>query len=106
MTDPSEEPRDPESAAHEAVAPDRLLPGEDPSSRHLDDVVHWVTVYAELVEFKQAMLAAARARMQSMPEAAAREVAVTDIAVMEAEGERLRRRLSFWRERAQERSQS
>src|SRR5215470_8599950 len=37
------------TGADEAVASDRLLPGEDPASRDPDDATHWIAVCSELL---------------------------------------------------------
>jgi hypothetical protein len=59
---------------------DRLLPGEAPTSANADEAVHWVAVYAELVEFL---------RSEAQPFAPA----LTD---------RYQRRLTFWVRRLEE----
>jgi hypothetical protein len=59
---------------------DRLLPGEAPTSANADEAVHWVAVYAELVEFL---------RSEAQPFAPA----LTD---------RYQRRLAFWVRRLEE----
>jgi hypothetical protein len=59
---------------------DRLLPGESSTSSDLEDISHWIAVYAELVEFLQ------------RPEL----LAVAEIR------ERYERRLEFWSRRREE----
>ena len=92
----SRDEREPEQAAQDAVDPDRLLPGEDPGTTDSEDVDHWTAVYAELVGFKEEMLATARRHVAAMQGAAAEEVVRTDLEIMEAEAERLRRHLRYW----------
>lgn len=87
-------------AAREAVEPERLLPGEDEASTHLDDAVHWTKVYAELLDFKRSLLTVAEQRLTSMNDAARTEVEETDLKILQAEAERLERRVEFWRARA------
>lgn len=41
---------------HEAIDPGTLLPGEDPDSLFLEDAVHCVGVYGELLAMKAALL--------------------------------------------------
>jgi hypothetical protein len=41
-------------AALDAVEPERLLEGEDENTAYLDDAVHWVKVYVELLEAEAA----------------------------------------------------
>lgn len=71
-----------EKAADRAVSDERLLPREDPSSRHPEDATHWIAVYSEPLAFKQEIL------RQS-----------TDLIVLCAEAARLERRLGFWQQR-------
>lgn len=91
---------DPQTAAREAVDPDRLLEGEDPESPHPEEARRWIEVYTELLTFKERALATAHEGLAKMPEADARREAVrTDFSVLEAERDRLRRRLEFWKKR-------
>ncbi|MGI8846794.1 MAG: hypothetical protein ACR2GX_00785 [Candidatus Dormibacteria bacterium] len=91
-----------EKAASEAVDPDRLLDGEDPTSTFADDAVHWKRVYQELLDYKIELLATTRQRVEEMERRAAEEVEKTDLRVIGAEAARLRRRLDFWERRADE----
>jgi hypothetical protein len=87
----------PEAAAEKAVDPDRLSPGEDPTSSFSDDAQHWVEVYSELLAYKNRVLALTEEAVASMPgSAASAEVARTDRAVIKAERDRFHRRLSYW----------
>jgi hypothetical protein len=97
-------------AASDSIDPDRvlpgegdyqpLLPGEEPSSQHVDDVEHWLTVYSELLDFKRFMLDGARLRANEMrTETARNEVERTDLRVARAEAERFAARLAYWRGR-------
>jgi len=91
---------DPQTAAREAVDPDRLLEGEDPESPHPEEARRWIEVYTELLTFKERALATAHEGLAKMAEADARREAVrTDFSVLEAERDRLRRRLEFWKKR-------
>ena len=91
---------DPQKAAGEAVDPDRLLEGEDPETPHPKEASHWVEVYSELMTFKERAVATAHRDLAQMPEAAARaETTRTDLAVLEAERDRIGRRLDFWKRR-------
>jgi hypothetical protein len=91
---------DPQKAASEAVDPDRLLEGEDPETPHPEEASHWVEVYSELITFKERAVATAHQNLAKMPEVDARvETSRTDLAVLEAERDRIRRRLDFWKQR-------
>jgi hypothetical protein len=87
-------------AVANAMAEERLLEGEDPDSPYLEDAQHWAAVYGELLSFKEDLLSTARQRLARMSEGSAKkEVTGTDLQLLEAERDRLRRRLSFWEER-------
>lgn len=91
-----------EQAALEEVAPDRLLAGEEEDTRHLDDAVHWIKVYTELLEFKRSVLATTEESVETMDPDASREITETDLKTLLAEALRFERRLTFWRARAAE----
>lgn len=77
-----------------------LLPGEEPTSQHVDDVEHWLTVYSELLDFKRFMLDGASLRANEMrTEIAREEIERTDLRVARAEAERFATRLAYWRGR-------
>jgi hypothetical protein len=87
-------------AAERAVDESRLLPGENPESAYLDDAVHWIAVYAELLQGKSAMLAALSDRLaQGREEGARQELGATDVIVLTRELDRLQARLDFWSKR-------
>ena len=79
------------------ISGDRLLDGEDPDTPYAEDAQHWAGVYGELLSFKEDLLATARQRLARMSETQAKkEVTGTDVQILEAERDRLRRRLQFW----------
>ena len=91
---------DPQIAAQAAVDPDRLLEGEDPDTPHPEEARHWIEAYNELLTFKERAVATAHQSLAEMPEVDARlEATRTDFVVLEAERDRLRRRLEFWKRR-------
>jgi hypothetical protein len=93
----------PEESAKDAVDPDRLLEGEDPSTPHPQDARHWVEVYSQLLTFKERTLGSTQRNLNEMPAPEAREEAAeTDVTVLEAERKRLRQRLDFWEKRHRE----
>ncbi len=94
------DPADAADAAQEAVEPDRLLPGEDERTLHMDDALHWMKVYSELLDFKRRLLVVTDERLVSMGDAARAEVEETDLKVLRAEADRLERRFDFWTGRA------
>lgn len=93
---------DPEEAGEKAVDEDRLLDGEDPKTPYLDDATHWVTVYTELLGVKRELVAVSEAHLPDMADEARKEVANTDLVVLDAEMKRFSRRLEFWRLRCVE----
>lgn len=87
-------------AAASAVDSERLLDGEDPSTSLVEDAAHWVTVYSELLLFKERLLDTAQQGLGNLTEEEARhEVGSTDLMVLSAERARLRHRLDFWKDR-------
>lgn len=88
-----------EQAAIEQVDPDRLLAGEDEGTQHLDDAVHWVKVYRELLEFKRSVFATTEEHVGTMDPDASAEVQRTDLKALHAEALRFERRLVYWRQR-------
>ncbi|SRR6266700_1675920 len=90
-------------AADEAADPDRLLPGEDPTSTEPDDARLWIDVYAELLDYKRALLQVTELKLADMrDQPARREVVETDSVVIGAECQRFERRLDFWTRRLRE----
>ena len=88
-----------ERGGRRAADPDRLLPGEDPASRDTEDAVHWVTVYRELLSFKEQVLGLTRRYAADGRPEVASELHASDLPLLEAERERLERRLRFWEDR-------
>ena len=88
-----------EKAAAKAVDDERLLEGEDPGSPYLEDATHWVQVYGELLAVKRDLLGTAENALGVLEPEARREVASTDLVVLDAEMKRFSRRLEFWRQR-------
>ena len=90
-------------AADKSVDPERMLPGEDPTATGIEDAVHWVAVYAELVLFKERLVDQAQQSILQVTDAAARkEIATTDLIALSAERDRLVRRFDFWKQRQKE----
>ena len=90
-------------AAEDAADESRLLPGEDSSTKQLDDAQHWLQVYTELLSFKRDLLRSTYEHMAEMALDDARtELRQTDELVLEAEARRFERRQKFWEQRAEE----
>ncbi|HXM56982.1 MAG TPA: winged helix-turn-helix domain-containing protein [Candidatus Dormibacteraeota bacterium] len=88
-----------EEAAAAAADPDRLIEGEDPGTGHAEDARRWLVIYTELSAYKDALLARTEQAMATMPREAIRDVEQTDLVLIHAERDRIRRRLEFWRQR-------
>jgi hypothetical protein len=91
-----------DNAAEKAVDQERLLDGEDPGTPYLDDATHWVSVYSELLGVKRDLLGVAEERLPDLHARVRREVANTDLVVLDAEMKRFSRRLAYWRRRCVE----
>ena len=85
-----------ERAADKAGDLDRLMPGEDPTTTYIDDALHWLGVYGELLEFKRSLIKFTKQNVATLSEPASDEVATTDMVMMAAELERLQARHDFW----------
>ena len=85
----------------DAIDPEALLEGEDPESPYLEDAVHWIQVYTELVSLKDELLARVDALASGMTDDAV-DAADIDRRLLEAEADRFRRRLVFWQRRARD----
>jgi len=76
----------------------RLMDGEDRDSTDPDDIAHWCSVYAEMIRFKERLMAETRSEIEKVPSMKP-ELAGNDIPFLEAEMERLRGGLAFWEAR-------
>src|SRR5712691_6062198 len=98
-------PADPSDrqAAQDQVDPDRLLEGEDPNTPQPEDARHWVETYRELLVVKERLLDTTREMIaQPLEKSATEEVESTDLVTLRAEHARFKRRLEFWKRRADE----
>src|SRR6202035_869946 len=91
-----------QEAANKAADEDRLLEGEEPDTPYLEDATHWVTVYSELLAVKRELVSVSEDRLPDVSTEARRELATTDLVVLDAEMKRFSRRLAYWRERCVE----
>jgi len=81
------------------MATDRLLAGENPETIRPRDAHHWITVYAELVGFKNQLLVRVNEGMEAVS-SAARVDLQEDVDLVVAQLGRYERRLRFWSARA------
>ncbi|MBV8194718.1 MAG: hypothetical protein JOY80_04245 [Candidatus Dormibacteraeota bacterium] len=87
--------------AEPVLDPAEPLPGEDPDSPFLDDAIHWISVYSELLSLKRQLLQRADQVLVGAQADTERE-ADADRDLLSRQAERYRRRLEFWRRRAKE----
>jgi hypothetical protein len=73
----------------------RLMEGENRDSTDPDDIAHWRAVYAEMIRFKERLLAATQDEIEKVP-STKKELAGNDIPFLQAEMERLKGGLAFW----------
>lgn len=76
--------------------PDRLLEGEDPRTVFPKDARHWISVYREMIGFKEDLLNRIRTLLTSLPRAGRQDVIDNDVGALEDQLERYQRRLEFW----------
>ncbi len=96
-------PTDPPSVDELAsqTDPETLLEGEDPDSTEVDDAVHWVTVYGELLTVKVSLIERADQLLEGVSDDAMTEADI-DQRLLRAEAARFRHRLDYWTHRAKE----
>jgi DNA-binding response OmpR family regulator len=77
------------------ATPARALEGEDLKTSHWEDARHWMSIYADLLEFKRGILDRVRrdlARLQPL----ARQAATEDIQIIEDQMQGYQARLDLW----------
>jgi hypothetical protein len=72
----------------------------------VEDAVHWIAVYSELLAFKENLLATTNQSLAAMQEADAHTDAMTDVVLLHTQADRYRRRLQEWTERVTQFKQS
>jgi DNA-binding response OmpR family regulator len=80
------------------VRRDRLLEGEDPESMRPQDTKHWISVYREMIAFKDDLLARVTGNLEHVSAAAKSDLA-DDVTLIQGQLDRYRRRMDFWVER-------
>ncbi len=77
---------------------DRLLEGEDPESLRPQDTRHWISVYREMIAFKEDLLGRVTTDLEHVSAAAQTDLN-DDIKLIDSQLKRYRRRLTYWVER-------
>jgi DNA-binding response OmpR family regulator len=78
-----------------SAKPSRPLEGEDLTTSHWEDARHWMSIYADLLDFKRGLLALVNrdlARLQPL----ARQAAAEDIQIIEDQMQGYQARLDLW----------
>ena len=77
------------------ATPSRALEGEDLTTSHWEDARHWMSIYADLLEFKHGILDRVRrdvARLQPL----ARKAAEADVQIIQDQMQGYQARLDLW----------
>jgi hypothetical protein len=75
---------------------ERLLDGENPLTEHSADAAHWMTIYRELISFKEDLLARLGIDVGGLTPRARHEIVSTDVAALEKQLGRYLKRLEYW----------
>src|ERR1700730_16396162 len=83
--------------------PNRSIPlaGEDIGTTHWEDARHWISVYADLIQFKIGLLRRVDRDLPKLKPAAQR-AAAADLGIIEAQLEGYQARLDLWYQRVWE----
>ena len=77
---------------------DRLLEGEDPGSMRPQDTRHWISVYREMIAFKDDLLKRVIGNLEHVSAAAKSDLS-DDVTLIQGQLDRYQRRMDFWVER-------
>ena len=80
------------------VRPSRPLEGENLKTTHWEDARHWMSIYADLLEFKRGILDRVRRDVTKL-QPIARMAAEADVRIIESQMEGYQRRLELWYKR-------
>ena len=75
--------------------PARPLEGEDLETKRWEDARHWISIYADLLEFKRGILARIRRDVANLPPAA-QKAASTDLKIIDSQMQGYQVRLDLW----------
>jgi DNA-binding response OmpR family regulator len=77
------------------ATPSRALEGEDLTNSHWEDARHWMSIYADLLEFKHGILDRVRRDVASL-QPLARKAAEADVQIIEDQMQGYQARLDLW----------
>ena len=75
--------------------PSLPLEGEHIETAYWEDARHWMSIYADLLEFKQGLLERVRRDLAKLPPVAQR-AAEADVKIIESQMDGYRKRLDLW----------
>jgi hypothetical protein len=78
--------------------PSRPLEGEDPATNRWEDARHWMSIYADLLEFKRGILGRVRRDIPNL-QPVAQKAAAIDLEIIEAQMQGYQERLDIWSRR-------
>jgi DNA-binding response OmpR family regulator len=78
--------------------PSKPLEGEDIGTTHWEDARHWMSIYADLLEFKRGILDRVRRDVIKLP-SVARRAAEEDVKIIESQMDGYQKRLDLWYQR-------
>lgn len=90
-----------EDAAKQAMI-GHPLPGENLDTPYLEDAQMWLSVYTELLEFKETLIRDTDDALRTISAPGREEVSKTDAVILAAEAQRFRQRRSLWERRCDE----
>jgi DNA-binding response OmpR family regulator len=79
----------------ERPGPSRALEGEDLATKRWEDARHWISIYADLLEFKRGILARVRRDVAHL-QPTAQKAAATDLKIIETQMQGYQVRLDLW----------
>jgi DNA-binding response OmpR family regulator len=77
------------------ATPSRALEGEDLTTSHWEDARHWMSIYADLLEFKHGILDRVRRDVASL-QPLARKAAEADVQIIDDQMQGYQARLDLW----------
>jgi len=75
--------------------PSRPLEGEDLETKRWEDARHWISIYADLLEFKRGILARVRRDVANL-QLPAQKAAATDLKIIDSQMQGYQVRLDLW----------
>lgn len=88
----------PTAQAGKAKRSPRPLEGEDLETKRWEDARHWMSIYADLLEFKRGILARVRKEVAGL-QPHAKKAAMTDLEIIESQMQGYQVRLDLWYQR-------